>query len=80
MCQARPMTAELNFPPCSDAIDNLLGSLIIAGHYAVPEVCVFFNNKLLRGNRSIKASSEEFHAFQSPNLPPLATVGIDIGE
>ncbi|ORY74287.1 asparaginase-domain-containing protein [Leucosporidium creatinivorum] len=62
----------------TDAIDNLLGSLIIAGHYAIPEVCVFFDNKLLRGNRSIKASSEEFHAFQSPNLPPLAAVGIDI--
>lgn len=74
--------AEPSSPPFfarSDAIDNLLGSLIIAGHYAIPEVCVFFDNKLLRGNRSIKASSEEFHAFQSPNLPPLAAVGIDIG-
>jgi lysophospholipase len=63
----------------TDAIDNLLGSLIIAGHYHIPEVCVFFDNKLLRGNRSNKASSEEFGAFESPNLPPLATVGIGIG-
>ncbi|KAK4053465.1 hypothetical protein OIV83_001632 [Microbotryomycetes sp. JL201] len=62
----------------TDAIDNMLASLILAGHYAIPEVCVFFNNTLLRGNRSIKASSEELHAFSSPNLPPLATVGIGI--
>ncbi|KAM0788513.1 hypothetical protein ACM66B_001643 [Microbotryomycetes sp. NB124-2] len=62
----------------TDAIDNMLASLILAGHYAIPEVCVFFNNTLLRGNRSIKASSEELHAFSSPNLPPLASVGIGI--
>jgi len=43
-------------------------------------VCLFFNHKLLRGNRSIKASSEEFDAFDSPNLPPLANVGIEIGK
>ncbi|BGP14338.1 hypothetical protein JCM10213v2_002285 [Rhodosporidiobolus nylandii] len=62
----------------TDAIDNLLGSLIIAGHFAIPEVCLFFDNKLFRGNRAIKFSSEDFHAFQSPNLAPLATVGIDV--
>lgn len=64
----------------NDSIDNLLGALIVAGHYTIPEVCLFFNHKLLRGNRSIKASSEEFNAFDSPNLPPLANVGIEIGE
>lgn len=64
----------------NDSIDNLLGSLIIAGHYRIPEVSLFFNHKLLRGNRSIKASSDEFDAFSSPSLPPLATVGIDIGQ
>ncbi|KAK4058501.1 hypothetical protein OIO90_000663 [Microbotryomycetes sp. JL221] len=62
----------------TDAIDNMLASLILAGHYAIPEVCVFFNNTLLRGNRAIKASSEELHAFSSPNLAPLAQVGIGI--
>lgn len=35
----------------NDATDNLLGSLIIAGHYMIPEVCLFFNHKLFRGNR-----------------------------
>lgn len=64
----------------NDSIDNLLGALIVAGHYTIPEVCLFFNHKLLRGNRAIKASSEEFNAFDSPNLPPLANVGIEIGE
>lgn len=63
----------------TDAIDNLLGSLILAGHFIIPEVCLFFDNHLFRGNRSVKASSEDFHAFQSFNLPPLATVGIDVG-
>lgn len=62
----------------NDSIDNLLGALILAGHYVIPEVCLFFNHKLLRGNRSIKASSEEFDAFASPNLAPLASVGIEI--
>ncbi|GAA5887281.1 hypothetical protein JCM6882_002473 [Rhodosporidiobolus microsporus] len=62
----------------TDAVDNLLGSLIIAGHYHCPEVGLFFDNNLFRGNRSIKFSSANFHAFQSPNLPPLATVGIDV--
>ncbi|GAA5948769.1 hypothetical protein JCM21900_005290 [Sporobolomyces salmonicolor] len=62
----------------TDAIDNLLASLIIAGHYTLPEVGLFFANHLYRGNRSTKSSSEEFQAFSSPNAPPLATVGIDI--
>ncbi|GAA5976588.1 hypothetical protein JCM11641_001348 [Rhodosporidiobolus odoratus] len=62
----------------TDAIDNLLGSLILAGHFIIPEVCLFFDNTLLRGNRAIKFSSEAFAAFQSPNLAPLATVGIDV--
>ncbi|GAA5839858.1 hypothetical protein JCM11251_001234 [Rhodosporidiobolus azoricus] len=62
----------------TDAVDNLLGSLIVAGHYAIPEVCLFFDNCVFRGNRSIKFSSAKFHAFQSPNLPALATVGIDV--
>ncbi|GAA6034872.1 hypothetical protein JCM8097_009342 [Rhodosporidiobolus ruineniae] len=62
----------------TDAIDNVLGSLILAGHFVIPEVCLFFDNHLYRGNRAIKASTESFHAFSSPNLPPLATVGIDV--
>lgn len=62
----------------SDATHNLLGSLIIAGHFMIPEVCLYFNFKLFRGNRVTKSSTIAFDAFSSPNHPPLATVGINI--
>lgn len=58
----------------NDATDNLLGSLVIAGHFMIPEVCLFFNYKLFRGNRAMKTSANEFSAFSSPNYPPLATI------
>lgn len=57
----------------NDASDNLLGSLIIAGHFMIPEVCLYFNNKLFRGNRTTKVAASDFAAFASPNSPPLAT-------
>ncbi|RIA95047.1 asparaginase-domain-containing protein [Glomus cerebriforme] len=62
----------------NDAVENLLGALTIAGHYVIPEVCLFFNNKLFRGNRCVKMNAVDFDAFDSPNLAPLATVGINI--
>jgi 60kDa lysophospholipase len=65
----------------SDAVDNLLGSLIIAGTFAIPEVGVFFHHTLFRGNRTTKVSSASFEAFASPNCEPLAKVnglGIDV--
>lgn len=58
----------------NDATDNLLGSLIVAGHFMIPEVCLFFNHNLFRGNRTTKVSSTDFAAFASPNFPPLATI------
>ncbi|KAH8827057.1 L-asparaginase [Flagelloscypha sp. PMI_526] len=62
----------------NDAVENLLGALTIAGHFIIPEVCVYFNHNLFRGNRVSKSSSYDFNAFQSPNFPPLVDVGIDI--
>ncbi|TCD66187.1 hypothetical protein EIP91_001681 [Steccherinum ochraceum] len=62
----------------NDAVDNLLGALTIAGHYIIPECCLFFNHTLYRGNRVSKFSSNDFNAFDSPNFPPLVNVGIDI--
>lgn len=62
----------------SDAVENLLGALLIAGHCKVPEVCLFFRSKLMRGNRTLKCASETFEAFDSPNLRPLANVGLDV--
>uniref|UniRef100_A0A914RPT8 L-asparaginase N-terminal domain-containing protein n=1 Tax=Parascaris equorum TaxID=6256 RepID=A0A914RPT8_PAREQ len=38
----------------SDGRENLIGALITAGNFDIPEVTVYFNNKLLRGNRSVK--------------------------
>ena len=58
----------------SDAVDNLLGSLIIAGTFAIPEVGLFFHNRLYRGNRTTKVSSASYEAFASPNCDPLAQV------
>ena len=43
----------------------------------VPEVCIYFNGKLLRGNRSTKMNSEGFDAFCSFNYPPLCDAGIN---
>ncbi|KAI0950084.1 hypothetical protein AcW1_006090 [Taiwanofungus camphoratus] len=62
----------------NDAVDNLLGALVIAGHYIIPECCLFFNHTLYRGNRVSKFSSYDLNAFNSPNFPPLVNVGIDI--
>ncbi len=62
----------------NDARENLITSLLIAANYAIPEVCLYFGGKLLRGCRSTKVSADGFAAFDSPNFPPLGTVGIDI--
>ncbi|EEP79089.1 conserved hypothetical protein [Uncinocarpus reesii 1704] len=56
----------------NDATDNLLGSLVIAGHFMIPEVCLYFNYNLFRGNRATKVAASDFAAFASPNCSPLA--------
>jgi lysophospholipase len=66
------------FETRSDGRDNFLGALIMAGHYCIPEVSVYFNNKLMRGNRCMKIDAGSFDAFHSPNLRPLAELEIDI--
>lgn len=62
----------------SDAVDNIVNSLVIAASGRVHEVCLYFNGKLMRGNRSTKMSSDQFGAFTSPNAPYLAEAGIHI--
>mgnify|MGYP005833334285 CR=1 FL=1 len=62
----------------NDARDNLITSLLIAAHFDIPEVCLYFGNKLLRGCRSTKISADGFDAFTSPNYPPLGKVGVAI--
>ena len=67
----------------SDGRENFVTSIEIAaskinGRPCVPEVCIFFENQLLRGNRATKFNAENFNAFSSGNYPPLAEVGIKI--
>lgn len=68
----------------TDGRENLLTSIEIAaakdseGRAMVPEVCIFFENRLLRGNRTTKINAEGFNAFRSFNFPSLAHAGIHI--
>lgn len=62
----------------NDAIDNVITSLWLCAHHPINEVCIYFNQHLLRGNRSQKISAQGFNAFDSPNYPHLATIGINI--
>lgn len=64
----------------SDGRDNIICALEIAAQQEVviPEVCIFFQSHLYRGNRSTKVSAEHFDAFTSYNYPSLAKAGIDI--
>uniref|UniRef100_A0A3B4BVZ1 asparaginase n=1 Tax=Pygocentrus nattereri TaxID=42514 RepID=A0A3B4BVZ1_PYGNA len=62
----------------NDGRDNLLGALLIAGQFVIPEVCLYFHHKLYRGNRVTKVDAGSFNAFNSPNLAPLANAEVDI--
>eukprot|EP00924_Labyrinthula_sp_SR-Ha-C_P003770 maker-scaffold_3-snap-gene-4.42-mRNA-1 protein AED:0.03 eAED:0.03 QI:184/1/1/1/1/1/5/396/380 len=64
--------------PHSDAVSNLLLSIEIAAFSNIPEVMLFFHNRLFRGNRAVKVKSNAMDAFDSPNLPPLAVSGVDL--
>ncbi|AXR06811.1 asparaginase [Salinimonas sediminis] len=62
----------------SDGQVNLLNALYVAANYPIAEVGLFFNNRLLRGNRSRKVDADGFSAFDSPNFAPLLEAGINI--
>ncbi|WP_353241545.1 asparaginase [Providencia sp.] len=62
----------------SDGQTNLLNALYLAANYPINEVGLFFNNKLYRGNRTVKAHADGFDAFSSPNCSPLMEAGIHI--
>ncbi|HXK74872.1 MAG TPA: type I asparaginase [Bacteroidaceae bacterium] len=68
----------------TDGKENLITSIEVAmakrrdNTPMVQEVAVFFESKLMRGNRTTKFSAEEFNAFKTFNYPPLADVGIEI--
>lgn len=67
----------------TDGKENLITAVEIAATKSgdksiVPEVCIYFDSKLFRGNRTVKRDSEQFSAFQSVNYPELAVAGVDI--
>lgn len=68
----------------TDGKENLITAIEIAaarrkdGTPMVPEVCIYFKEKLMRGNRTTKINAEQFNAFRSFNYPELATAGITI--
>lgn len=67
----------------TDGKENLITAVEIAaaqskGRSKVPEVCIYFDFQLYRGNRTVKRDSEQFSAFHSVNYPVLATAGVDI--
>jgi L-asparaginase len=62
----------------SDGRDNLITSLLLATTPFLAEVVIYLGGQVLRGNRSTKVSAGGFDAFASPNLPPLAEVGVDV--
>ncbi len=68
----------------TDGKENLITSIEIAaakdeeGHARVPEVGIYFNGHLLRGNRTTKQSADEFNAFESFNFPHLVDAGVNI--
>ena len=67
----------------TDGRENLITTIEIAaaqrnGFPIVPEVCLYFQNKLFRANRTSKLSAEALNAFDSRNYPPLAEVGVNI--
>lgn len=70
--------------PRTDGKENLITSIEIAaachsdGTPMVPEVCIYFSGKLLRGNRSTKMNADGFDAFDSFNYPHLADAGVNI--
>jgi L-asparaginase len=67
----------------TDGRENILNTIEIAAAKKdekprVPEVCIYFENALLRGNRAYKDNAEHFNAFHSANYPKLAEVGVHV--
>jgi len=67
----------------TDGKENLITSIVLAaakenGKPVVPEVCIYFESKLSRGNRTTKVNAEHFNAFQSANYPYLAKAGVHL--
>jgi L-asparaginase len=62
----------------NDALSNLTGAIVTAATSEIPEVTLYFDYQLFRGNRAAKVNANQVAAFASPNFPALATVGTEI--
>ncbi|MFK5958331.1 MAG: asparaginase [Lutibacter sp.] len=67
----------------TDAKENLITSIEIAsaqenGNPVISEVCLYFEYKLYRANRTTKVNAEHFEAFTSPNFPPIGESGVHL--
>jgi len=62
----------------SDGREHLITSILLAGTVAIPEVAIYFGARLIRGNRAQKIHNQDFFAFDSGNLAPLARIGASI--
>jgi L-asparaginase len=67
----------------TDAKENLITAIQIASlrqknKAVIREVCLYFEYKLYRGNRTTKINAEHFNAFASPNYPPLVVSGVNL--
>ena len=67
----------------TDAKENLITAIQIASLQnkhkpVIQEVCLYFEYKLYRGNRTTKINAEHFNAFSSPNYPPLVESGVHL--
>ena len=77
---SKPVILTGSQKPIADILSDAKSNLIYAVHMAtleIPEVCIYFDYTLFRGNRTIKASSTHFAAFTSPNYPALVEAGIN---
>jgi L-asparaginase len=79
---ARPVVLTgSQIPLCrvrSDGRENLVTALMVVAQTHIPEVCLCFGNRLLRGCRSTKVDAAGFQAFDSPNYPDLGHIGVTI--
>ncbi|EGR32836.1 hypothetical protein IMG5_069500 [Ichthyophthirius multifiliis] len=79
---SKPIIFTGNMVPLSimrnDCFNNLLGALSIAGHFSIPEVLIYFHNKLYRANRTKKIDCQKLDCFQSPSYPLLGQVKIGV--
>jgi len=66
--------------PYNDARRNLIMAMIFASRDTINEVSIFFHDRLVRANRATKINTHQLLAFDSPNMDPLATIGITIDE